>query len=70
MSIYVDDLQMSGLKSELAPMWKRIGKLLDLEPAVSSSDTVYLGCQQRDVPYSAELVREQEKFYEYLMQDR
>ena len=51
MSIYVDDLQMSGLKRELKPMWDRMRKHLDLEDAISSNDAVYLGCKQNECPY-------------------
>ena len=48
-SVYVDDFKMAGKAENLAPMWKAIGKYLDLEPPTKLVDNNYLGCAQADV---------------------
>ena len=48
LSVYVDDFKMAGKAEALEPMWKRIGKLLDLEPPTPLTSNVYLGCGQND----------------------
>ena len=46
LSVYVDDFKMAGNASNLASMWKELGKLLDLEEPAPLHDNVYLGCGQ------------------------
>ena len=58
MSVYVDDFKGAGNKENLAAMWKKLGKKIDLEPPVPLDSNVYLGCEQKEVPVSEEQVRE------------
>jgi len=67
MSIYVDDFKMSGKKENLAPMWAKIGKSLDLEPASSLDGNVYLGCGQRNVVVPTQTVTEKHEFFDRLL---
>ena len=56
LTIYVDDFKMAGNKENLPKMWTKIGKLLDLEPAVKMDGHVYLGCKQETVEVPKEKV--------------
>ena len=47
LSIYVDDIKMAAKKQNMAPMWKKIVKLVDLDEPTSFLDHVYLGCTQQ-----------------------
>ena len=58
MSVYVDDFKMSGDREKIAPMWKRLGKNLNLEDPVKLCDNVYLGNNQEDVEIPEALVVE------------
>ena len=55
LSVYVDDFKMAGKKTNIAPMWKKLREKLDLEPRVSLSSNVYLGCGQREIPVQKDL---------------
>ena len=55
LSVYVDDFKMAGKKTNIAPMWKKLREKLDLEPPVSLSSNVYLGCGQREIPVQKDL---------------
>ena len=46
LSVYVDDFKMAGKASNITPMWKVLGKDLELDPPVPSTSAVYLGCTQ------------------------
>ena len=48
LSVYVDDIKMAGKKQNLAPMWKKLVKDVDIEEPTSFLDHVYLGCTQRE----------------------
>ena len=48
---------MAGRKASLKPMWKRLGELIELEPAVPMDGNVYLGCGQQDVATNLDSVR-------------
>ena len=47
-SNYLDDIKMAGKKQNLAPMWKKLMKDVDIEEPTSFLDQVYLGCTQRE----------------------
>ena len=49
LSVYVDDFKMCGKERNLAPMWTKLGKYLDLEPPTPLHGNVYLGCGQSNV---------------------
>ena len=46
LSVYVDDLKMSGKTENIRPMWEALSKHLKLDPPTPLHDSVYLGCQQ------------------------
>ena len=43
-SVYVDDIKMAGKKQNLARMWRKLMKNVDIEERTSLLDHVYLGC--------------------------
>ena len=43
-----DDIKMAGKKQNMAPMWKKLGKNVDLDEPTSFLDHVFLGCIQRE----------------------
>ena len=44
----VDDIKMAGRKQNVAPMWKKLMKEVELEEPTSFLDHVYWGCTQRE----------------------
>ena len=61
LSVYVDDLKMSGLKENLAAMWKVLGDPetgMDIDPPKRRVDKQYLGCSQHElVPAEVDIER-------------
>ena len=47
LSVYVDDIKLTGKKQLIDPMWKVLFKEVDLGESTSFLDHVYLGCTQR-----------------------
>ena len=48
LSVYVDDIKMTGKKQNVAPMWKKWMELVDLDGPTSVLDHVCWGCTQRE----------------------
>ena len=48
LSVHMDDNKMTGKKLNMAPMWKKWVKHVDLDEPISFLDHVYLGCTQRE----------------------
>ena len=46
--MYEDDINMTGKKQNIAPMWKNLMKYIDLVEPTSSLDHIYLGCTERE----------------------
>ena len=46
LSVHVDDNKIVGRKQNLAPMWKKLMKLVDLDEPTLFLDHVYLACTQ------------------------
>ena len=67
LSVYVDDLKMVGLKQNIAPMWARIRKLVNLDPETELVDHVYLGCTQRAATPKKESVQDKQRLFAQLM---
>ena len=44
LSVYVDDIKLTGKKQNIDPMWKPLNKEVDLGEPTSFMDHVYLGC--------------------------
>ena len=56
LSVYVDDIKLTGKKQNLDPMWKLLNKEVDLGEPTSFLDHVYLGCTQRQCEISKDIV--------------
>ena len=48
LSGHVDDIKMAGKKQNIAAMWKKLMKNVDLDEPTSVLDHVYLGCTERE----------------------
>ena len=48
LSVFVDDIKIAGRQQNMAPMWKKLMKLVDLGEPTSFLGHVYLGCTQRE----------------------
>ena len=64
LSVYVDDFKMVGRSSNMEAMWKKIGKLLTLEPETDLFNNVYLGCNQTEEPADHKYVHEKMTYLE------
>ena len=56
LSVYVDDIKLTGKKQNLDPMWKVLNKEVDLGEPTSFLDHVFLGCTQRQCEISKNIV--------------
>ena len=63
LGVYVDDFHMAGKADNLAPMWEKLGKVIDLDEPVSFDGNTYLGCQQENVIVPTEVIAAQTKQY-------
>jgi len=48
LSVYVDDFKLSGPEENIAPMWKLLGKEIELEDPTEFHGNTYLGCTQAE----------------------
>ena len=56
LSVYVDDIKLTGKKQNLYPMWKVLTKEVDLGEPTSFLDHVHLDCTQRQCQIGKDLV--------------
>ena len=56
LSVYVDDIKLTGKKQNLDPMWKVLDKEVDLGEPTSFLDHVHLDCTQRQCEISKNTV--------------
>ena len=61
---YVDDIKMDGRKENMAPMWKKLMKLVDIDEPTSFLDLVYMGCAQRECKPNETIIEQYTKMYE------
>ena len=64
LSVYVDDIRMARKKLNLAPMWKKLIKDVDIEEPTSFLDHVYLECTQRECKANEKIVGQYNKMFE------
>ena len=64
LSVYVDDIKMAGKKHNLAPVWKKLMKDVDIEEPISFLGHVYLGCTQRECKPNEKIIGEYNKMFE------
>ena len=60
----VDDIKMAGKKQNVAPMWKKLMKNVDLDEPTSFLDHVYLGCTQRECKPNETIIEQYTKMFE------
>ena len=66
LSVYVDDIERTRKKQNMAPMWKKLVKNVDLDEPTSFLDHVYLGCTQRECKPNEIIIEEYRKMFESL----
>ena len=64
LSLYVDDIKLSGKKQNINPMWKVLHTEVELEEPTSFLDHVYLGCTQRQSEISKNIVDNHRTMFE------
>ena len=55
---------MAVRKQNMAPMWKKLMELVDLDEPTSFLDPVYLGCTQRECKLNETIIEEYTKMFE------
>ena len=56
LSVYVEDIELTGKKQNINPTWKIFMKEVDLREPTSFLHHVYLGCTQRECQISEDIV--------------
>ena len=64
LSVYVDDIKIAGRKQNMAPMCKKLLKLVDLGEPTSFLDHENLGCTQRECKPNETVIDEYRKMFE------
>ena len=64
LSVFVDDIKMAGKKQNLAPMWKKLMKNIDIEEPTSFLAHVSLGCTQRECKPNEKIIGQYNKMFE------
>ena len=64
LSVYVDDINLTGKKQNIDPMWKVLNKEVDLGEPTSFLDHVYLACSQRQCQTSKDTVDNNRTMFE------
>ena len=64
LSVHVDDINMAGKKQNLAPVWKKLMKNVDIEEPTSFLDHVYSGCAQRECKLNEKIIGQYNKMSE------
>ena len=64
LSVYVDDIKMAGTNQNLAPVWQKMMKDVDIEEPTLFLDHVYLGCTQRECPPNEKIIGQCNKMFE------
>ena len=64
LSVHVHDINVAGKKQNLAPMWKKLMKDVDIEEPTSFLDHVHLGCTQRECKPNEKIIGLYNKMFE------
>ncbi len=67
LSVYVDDFKAAGDGNSLLSLHSDLKKNMNLDPPVKFDQSVYLGCEQRDVTIPQELVEEKNQFIDSIL---
>ena len=60
----MDDIKVAGKKQNMAPMWKKLMKLVDLGEPTSFLDHVHLVCTQRECKPNDAIVEQYKEMFE------
>ena len=69
LSVHVDDIKMVRKNENLAPMWKKLMKNVDIDEPTSFLDHVYLGCTQRKCKPNEAIIERYTKMFESRISD-
>ena len=64
LSVYVDDIELTGNNQNIDPMWKILNKEVDLGEPTSFQDHVYLECTQRQCEMSKDIAENYRTMFE------
>ena len=64
LSVYVDDINMAGKKQNMAPMWAKLMKNVDINEPTSFLDHENLGCTQRECKPNETIIEQYTKMFE------
>ena len=64
LSVFVDDIKMDCKNKNLAPMWKKMMKNVDIDEPASFLDHVYLGCIERSCKPNGTIIEQYTKMFE------
>ena len=64
LSVYIDDIKMAGENQNMASMWKKLMKNVDLDEPPSFLYHVYFGCTQRESKPNEDIVNQYREMFE------
>ena len=64
LSVYMDDIKMAGENQNMAPMWKKLMKNVDLDEPTSFLYHIYFGCTQRESKPNEDIVNQYREMFE------
>ena len=67
LSVFVDDIKLSGKKQNIDPMWKVLMEEVELGEPTSFLDHVYLGCTRRQCEISKDIVDNYRTMFESMI---
>ena len=64
LSVYMNDIKMAGENQNMARMWKKLMKHVDLDEPTSFLDHVYLGSTQRECKPNETIIEQHTQMFE------
>ena len=65
--VYVDDIKLAGKKRNLAQVWKKLMKNVDIDEPTSFHDHVHLACIQRECKPNETIIEQFSEMFESLI---
>ena len=62
--MFVDDIKMVGRRQNMAPTWKKLMELVDLDEPTPFLDNVYFECTRRECKPNETIIDEYNKMFE------
>ena len=66
----MDEFKLGGRKDKLAPMWKKLGHYLKLDPPQKLQNNVYLGMKQEECPIDPTIIAEKNELYRRIFEGK